>query len=172
MHDMNDWVTDCVFNVEILLFAIQNFVPLCLCNHVTTDQTFIRSLDIRYRTLYAVEMRPKPSVFAIVDIGLRIVSYLLYHGPMKWTPQQHFHAIGCGQSCGCCRSRVCEIFGACEICEMGYSISSVSRCIRYITHMYAAEHEKLDMHCSCNQCRAEWLSKGWICPDLWHLLEN
>jgi len=111
-------------------------------------------------------------IFDSCELGSRIASYLLYHGPMKWTPQSHFVADGCGQSCGCCRSRNNEDLGGCEICEMGWTMSCVSRSCLSLTNKYAAEHERLHMHCSCGQCRDEWLKRGWICPGLYHLLEN
>ena len=113
-----------------------------------------------------------PLVLATEEIGLLIVSYLLYHGPAKWIPQRHFVAFGCSQSCGCCRFKVGEILGACEVCEMGYLISCVSRSMRSLTSNYGAIHKELQMHCSCNQCSEEWLNKGWICPDLCHWLEH
>ena len=118
-------------------------------------------------------LRIHPDVHTVFyNTGSRIASYLLYHGPMKWTPQSHFVAYGCGQSCGCCRSRNNEDLGGCEICEMGWTMSCVSRSCLSLTNKYAAEHERLHMHCSCGQCRDEWLKRGWICPGLYHLLEN
>ena len=141
------------------------------------DQALVRQRTFRtIQKMTEIEVsQPFPSrswIFDSCELGSRIASYLLYHGPMKWTPQSHFVAYGCGQSCGCCRSRNNEDLGGCEICEMGWTMSCVSRSCLSLTNKYAAEHERLHMHCSCGQCRDEWLKRGWICPGLYHLLEN
>ena len=99
-----------------------------------------------------------------------IISLLLYHGPQKWTPTNHFNH--CGQSCGCCRSQKLQMFGACEICEQGVTIACLSRSALSLTRAYGMRHHQLSMHCSCGSCKNEWLTKGWICPRLMYMLED
>ena len=93
-----------------------------------------------------------------------ILSYILYHGPQKWTPREHFH--DCGQSCGCCRSRAKEVLGCCEVCEDGWTLSCVSQLVLQEVREYAAQHTEVYMHCECGQCHGEWLDRGWVCPLL------
>jgi hypothetical protein len=99
---------------------------------------------------------------------LEVVSYMLSHGPPKWNSQQHFVALGCGQSCGCCRSRCSDGFGSCEACDEGWELSCVSRSFLATTSKYGAQHLALYMHCRCGECKEDWLNDGLVCPQMLH----
>ena len=93
-----------------------------------------------------------------------ILSFLLYLGPQKWTPRQHWK--WCGQACECCRTEVGEEYGTCPPCVDGIAVAGASKAARAASNAYGQEHNHTYMHCTCGECEHEWLHRGWICPVL------
>ena len=98
----------------------------------------------------------------------QILSFLLYHGPQRWTPRYHFHPAACGQGCGCCRSHNPDDVGSgCDPCADGWALTGVSKDVCVATQTYGRRHQNaVGMHCLCGECRSGWLDNGWVCPAL------
>ena len=97
---------------------------------------------------------------------LKIMGFLLYHGPGIWTTRGHWIWNGCGQNCGCCRAHNWEdVWSGCEACALGWTLTCVSEWVKKMTKGYAKSLNKgYVVACACGLCTPRRLYTGHPCP--------